>query len=177
MYSKNRWLLILGVSIATLITFGFAACIKKNDLSVLGYSPVYGSSTDMLVVKSESPQKIVNAGKIYQYGNYTFQMENGEGIHIINTSSRSKLGFIRVKGCSEISIRNNILYTDNFRDLVSIDISNINDVKVVDRLSTVFPGINQEYPPYMGYFECVDPSKGTVIGWTQKVLTNPKCRR
>lgn len=168
---------MLLTGIATLLTFGLAACLQKKDLQVLGYAPVYGSNTDLSIVKSDAPQKIVNAGKIYQYGGYTFQMENGEGIHIISTSSRTKLGFIRVKGCSEISIKNNVLYTDNFRDLVSIDISNIQDVKEVARLSTVFPAINQEYPPYMGYFECVDPTKGTVISWTQKLLTNPKCRR
>lgn len=177
MPKKTNLPLLLGVASITILIFSLTACIQKNDLEVLGYAPVYGSNTDMALIKSEPVRPIVNAGKIYQYGALTFQIENGSGIHVINTTTRTKIGFIHIKGCSEMSIRNNILYADNYRDLVSIDISNINAVKEIDRLSTVFPGIDQEFPPYNGYFECADPSKGTIIGWTQKLLINPKCKR
>lgn len=165
----------------TILIFSMVACIKNNNKEVLGYAPIYGSLLDMTDIKSEAPKPFVNAGKIYLYQNYTFQMDNGEGIHIINSANPSnpvKIGYIKVKGCSEISIKNNILYTDNHRDLVGINISNINAIQVQSRLEKVFPGVNQEVPPAEGiFFECADPAKGTVIGWTQKMLTNPKCKR
>ena len=177
--SKHR---LIGLSAAaTLLLFGVVACIKQNDLTVLGYAPVYGSAADLKNISSAPPQPIVHAGKIYQYQQYTFQIEQGEGIHVIESSKPSqavKTAFIRVKGCSELSIRNNILYTDNHRDLVGIQISDIQQIKVVSRLPDVFPGTNQEYPPARDtYFECADPAKGMVIGWTEKLLTNPKCKR
>jgi len=165
----------------TLLIFGMLACIKNNNAEILGYAPVYGSVVDLTEIKSEAPRPVVNAGKIYLYQNMTFQIENGEGIHIINCADPSnpvRTGFIKVKGCSEISIRNNILYTDNHRDLAGIDISQINAIQVVSRIEKVFPGVNQEYPPVEGvFFECADAAKGTVIGWTQKMLTNPKCKK
>jgi hypothetical protein len=162
--------------------FGIVACIKdETKKEVLGYAPVYGSTAEMSIIKNDTIKPFVNAGKIYQYQNYTFQLENGEGIHIINSmdpANPQKIGFIKVSGCSEISIKNNILYTDNHRDLVGINISNINNVQVVSRLEKVFPGVNQEYPPVAGVsFECVDANKGVVISWTEKLLVNPKCKR
>ncbi|MBL7767090.1 MAG: hypothetical protein JNJ58_13400 [Chitinophagaceae bacterium] len=173
---------VIGLTAAiTLLLFGLVACVEKTPKSITGYAPVYGDTATTLLIQSEPARPIVHGGKIYQYQNYTFQIENGEGIHIINSSNPAnpqKIGFIRVGGCSEISIRNNILYTDNHQDLVAINISNINQVSVASRVERVFPGINQSYPPYNGvWFECVDPSKGIVIGWTEKLLVNPKCKR
>lgn len=181
MIRKSNIPLIALTALTTLLLFGMVACIKNNNKEILGYAPVYGSLLDLTEVKSEMSKPFVNAGKIYKYAQYTFQIENGEGIHVINSSNPSaaqKIAFIKVKGCSEISIKNNILYTDNYRDLIGINISNINAVQVVSRLEKVFPGTNQEYPPVDGvFFECADPAKGTVIGWTQKMLTNPKCKK
>lgn len=178
---KNQRGLAACTAVATLLLFGAVACIKQTDQTVLGYAPVYGNLADLKTISADGPQAIVHAGKIYAYQGYTFQIENGEGIHVIQSSDPAhpaKIGFIRVKGCSEISIRNNILYTDNHRDLVGIQISNPNQISVVSRLSEVFPGVNQEYPPVSGtYFECADAKKGTVIAWTEKLLTNPKCKR
>lgn len=178
-FSSTR--LIGYTAAATLLLFLAAACIKQPDKTMLGYAPVYGNLSDLKIISSEPPTPIVHAGKIYQYQNYTFQIENGEGIHVIESSDPSqpvKKAFIRVKGCSEMSIRNNILYTDNHRDLVGIQISDINQVAVVSRLQDVFPGVNQEYPPVTDtYFECADAAKGTVIAWTEKLLTNPQCKR
>ena len=181
MYNKNKRFLVVITALVTISLFTTVACIKNNNKEVLGYAPVYGSLIDIKDIKSVAVKPYTNAGKIYQYQNYNFQIENGEGIHIINSSDPTnpqKIGFIKVKGCSEISIRNNILYTDNLRDLVGINISNINSIQVVTRIEDVFNGVSQETPPVEGvFFECVDASKGVVIGWAQKMLTNPKCKR
>ncbi|HMT34890.1 MAG TPA: hypothetical protein PKC41_03470 [Chitinophagaceae bacterium] len=179
---KKKYFKLIGITtLATMLVFGMVACMKKNNTEILSYAPVYGSLTELTNIQSESPKPFINAGKIYKYLNYTFQIDNGEGIHVINSTdplNPQKISFIKVKGCSEISIKNNILYTDNHVDLVGIDISNINTIQVVSRLEKVFPGVNQEYPPIEGiFFECADPAKGVVIGWTQKMLTNPKCKR
>ncbi|MBL7754781.1 MAG: hypothetical protein JNM44_09905, partial [Chitinophagaceae bacterium] len=167
--------------IITLGLFGWVACINKTPVKVRGYQPVYLAADSAEIITSLPGRSIRNGGKIYAYKNRLFQMETGSGIHVIdanNPSQPTKLGFIAVPGCSELSIQNDVLYTDNFRDLVGIDISQFPDIELRSRLNQVFPGANQEFPPYTGIqFECVDPAKGYVVNWIETELTDPKCQR
>lgn len=127
----------------------------------------------------------VNAGKIYTVGNLIYQVEQDSGIHVINyanPSSPQKLGFISSFLCKEVSVRNDLIYTNNFSDLVVIDASNINNVREVARTVDVFPDLALQYPPKPNnfttiYFECPDPKKGIVIGWQEKTIDNAKCWR
>lgn len=167
--------------IVTLSLFFWVACTQKSTKTILGYAPVYIDPSSSHVITFDSPQPIVHAGKIYQYKNLTFQMEMGKGIHIINSTnpaSPQKTGFINIPGCSEISVKNDILYTDNFRDLIAVNISNLAQLSITSRIENVFPETNQLMPPHEGvYFECADPSKGLIIDWNEQLLENPKCKR
>ncbi|KXK42311.1 MAG: LVIVD repeat-containing protein [Bacteroidetes bacterium OLB11] len=168
---------ILITALVTLTIFTIVAC-KKKDLEVQGYAPVYADKTEMYKIESQAPRPIVNGGKIYAFQNYTFQVEVGVGIHVIEASDLSnptKVAFISVPGCSEISIRNNILYTNNYTDLVGIDLSNLQTAKIASRLEKTFQMIDQDAPDEQGvYFECVDKDKGMVIAWSQKKFIKPK---
>ena len=180
-HTMTRPIPTLLVAYLAIMLFPFSSCVQNNQTkNVLGYAPVYADPASINQITFDPPHMIENGGKIYQYKNYTFQLETGKGIHIIqssNPTSPQKIGFINILGCSEISIKNDILYTDNFRDLVGINIANLNQMQVASRIENVFPAINQQIPPHQGvYFECVDQSKGTVIGWTEKQLVNPKCK-
>jgi hypothetical protein len=181
MMKKQSIPIIMSTAFYTLIIFLIAACEPKSPKEVLGYAPLYGTPGEIKDIKSEPSKAIVNGGKIYQYLNYTFQIENSKGIHVLNSvdpSNPQRLSFIKVPGCSEMSIKNNVLYTDNFQDLVGINIANINSISVLSRLENVFPTTIQDYPPVAGvFFECVDKNEGTVIGWTEKLLIDPKCKR
>jgi hypothetical protein len=169
-----RRILFMGMLLLT-------ACSNKKDREIWGYIPIYASKNDLKNIYSTSPQPIVLAGKIYRYGQYLFQVELGKGIHVIDATQRNaplKISFMHIPGCSELSIRQNKLYTNNYRDLVSIDISQPQQVLVLHRIENIFPGVSQEYPAQSGaWFECPDPAKGTVIAWTEKLIKNPKCQR
>lgn len=133
-------------------------------------------------ITNEAPKPTIHPGKIYAYGNYLFQVEENEGIHIIDNSDPQqahKISFLKVPAASELAIKSNFLYTNNLDDLVVFDLSNINAPHLVKRVENAFPKINQEYPPFSNvYFECVDPSKGVVVGWEEKMVNElPKCRR
>ncbi len=163
---------------------GLAACVQDRNQSsgqTQGYAPVYLSQASSKTVALQSGQPTVNAGKIYAYGTYLFQVEVGKGIHVINNQQPQaavKAGFISVPGCSEIAIKSNYLYTNNINDLVVISLANPAAPTVVDRREGAFPQIDQLYPPVNGVaFECVDKNKGVVVGWEFKTLVNPKCRR
>lgn len=152
---------------------------RKYPKEIEGYAPIYVSETEQFSVQTLEAQPYESAGKIYKYGNYSFQLDKGKGIHVINSSnpaSPQKIKFIKLAGCTEISIKDNMLFTNNFKDLLTLNISDIHNVSVAKRIVGVFPASLDSAPPDNNvYFECIDASKGVVVGWEKKILTNPKC--
>ena len=73
----------------------------------------------------------------------------------------------------DFSIKQNMLYADNITDIVIIDISQMANPVYKNRISNVFP--IQNFPDEAGPFECVDVSKGVVVGWEKSTLINPNC--
>ena len=141
---------------------------------VWGYKPVYGEETSAKkVLYSTTPQAVVNPGNIYVYQNYIFQLDAGLGIHVIdntNPASAQRIGFITVKGCSQISIKDDQIYTNSYDDLVVLDFSDRNNVKELSRLKAVFTeyryGSPLAQPPLPGYYECPDYD-AFVVGWVR----------
>jgi len=143
-----------------------------------GYRPVYLTSTEIRQVSTESAQPLRKPGKIYVRGNYLFINEMGKGIHLINNADPTnpqKLSFIKIPGNVDIAVKGNLMYADNGRDFVVLDISNPTKIEVVKRIENAFP--QQTFPPYIGYFECTDDTKGIVIGWEKVKMNRPKCYR
>jgi hypothetical protein len=123
-------------------------------------------------------------GKIMTYGNYLLVTEKGKGIHVIDNSIPSNpqvMGFLAIAGCTELHFRNPILYTDNFGDLISVDLTDLTQPRVIQRLAGGFPnGLQQlNEPPRTGkgrvYYECIDPARGVVVGWERVRIHKPQC--
>ncbi len=84
-------------------------------------------------------------GKIYIYKDYLFINEPNEGIHIynnINPNAPVNMAFLKIPGNVDLAIHNNILYADNFIDLLAFDLSNINNITLVKRVTDVFSQFN-----------------------------------
>jgi hypothetical protein len=161
-----------------------ASCTPSSDYepeNLSGYVPIYASQQQATDIGIEAARPTVHAGKIYAYGAYLFQVEENEGIHIINNTNPQqavKVGFLKIPTCSELSIKSNFLYTNNLNDLVVFDISNISSPQLVHRVADAFPAISQSHPQETNvYFECPDPAKGVVVGWKLETIAKPKCRR
>lgn len=93
-------------------------------------------------VIAEAPRTLVKPGKIYTKDQYLYINEIKEGIHVIDNSNPSApktVSFIRIPGNGDIAIRNNILYADSYMDLVAFDISDPRNIRVVNRVESVFP--------------------------------------
>jgi hypothetical protein len=176
-------LLILSVC---LVFFSCDRTVGSKPVMRDAWVPVY--TTNMAAIQTityGSARPTVNAGKIYTVGNLIYQVEQDSGIHIINYANPStpqKLGFIRSFLCKEVSVKNGLIYTNNFSDLVVIDASNLAAVREVARTTGVFPDLALQYPPKpinssTIYFECPDPKKGIVIYWEKKTIDNAKCWR
>ena len=177
---RTNILLILSVS---LLLFSCERTPGSKPEMREAWVPVYTTNTTAIkTITAGSARSTVNAGKIYTIGNLIYQVEQDSGIHVINYSNPSapqKIGFIRSFLCKEVSVKNGLIYTNNFSDLVVIDASNINNVREVARTADVFPDLALQYPPKpinssIIYFECPDPKKGIIIGWQMKTIDYAK---
>lgn len=154
---------------------------KPADVGLVdAYVPVYGSAVGMSTIAQLPPQPIVNGGKIATKGVYLLQVEAGQGIHILDVSNPAvpvRISFIKIPGCSELTLKGNYLYSNNGKDLVTLDISQIDNITLSARVAEAFPNLIASAPPQSNvYFECPDSRKGTIIRWELKKVDNPKCR-
>jgi len=146
-----------------------------------GYKPIYASESEVQEVKYQSPQEMITQGKIYVKDSYIFIGDVGLGVHIIDNSdplNPQKLGFLKIYGNHDIAIKGNSLYADNYEDLITIDISNVEAPVVSSRIEGVYEASRVNYPPnmpYGTYFECVDHSKGYVVAWEKVESAELNC--
>ena len=165
------------------LTLLFSACIQERQTipaEVIGLAPIYASD-DWQDIQILAPQNIENLGKIYYKTPFIYATERGRGIHIFDNSNPEQPkpeAFLQIAGNSDLAIRNQILYANNVNDLVAIDISDLTDLKIVERLANVYQVTGSDFPEgYQGFFECVDPNLGQVVGWFETTLREPECWR
>lgn len=160
----------------------FFSC-QKNEIpeESSGMKPLYIAKSAFNEVKSTPAKPFSKVGKIYKYGNRIFISDLGTGVHVINNSNPSaptKEAFVSIYGTSDMAVKNNTMYADNGSNLLAINISDINNVTVSARLEDVYENNIQFFPPnHVGYFECVDASKGFIYDWQLATLKKPECQR
>lgn len=161
------------VGLISLVLFGCKDhTISKHTCTV--NTPIYMSYEELRSsVKTLPGKELDNAGKIFCRGNYIFVSEPLKGIHIIdnsNPASPQNISYIALPGNIDIAVKDNMLYADSYTDLVSIDISNINDVRVVSRVNHTF---QPSLPPYDERYPIMeaDYSKGVIVGWKVETIT------
>lgn len=164
-----------------------AACelVEIRDESALGLQkgvrPIYADLDQWDKIVSLPPQPIENLGKIYYKAPYIYVNERFKGFHVLDNTDPENpfpIAFIQIFGAEDIAIKGNILYADNYTDLVAVDISDIFNVVLVDREEGLYAREAKAYPEgYSGFFECVEESKGFVVGWEEAELMNPECLR
>lgn len=141
---------------------------------VWGSKPVYEAVTVAKQISySAQKQPIAQAGNIYAFGNYIFQVDVGRGIHVIDNTvpaQAERIGFITVNGCAQLSIKGQYLYTNSIADLVTLDISDPANVREVSRVPNAFPLFQYNYPlaqpEESGYYEC-PVYDSVVVGWVK----------
>ncbi|HAA12777.1 MAG TPA: hypothetical protein DCE41_14230 [Cytophagales bacterium] len=161
---------------------GLGGCSTGDNFfpeTVLGYRPQYVPLVQIEDIRGLAPQPLRNPGRVLVYNNMLLVNELFEGVHLYENSNPLNpipLGFIRILGCVEIDIREDVLFADNYTDLVTIDLSDLSTVQVTSRTKNVFEPT--AFPPATNaYFECPDETQGVVVGWELTQLNNPKCFR
>jgi len=129
-------------------------------------------------VKSLSAQIIENTGPIFLLDTLFFMTEVKKGIHVFNvkdSASIKNVAFLKIPAVTDFTISNGFLYADNWTDLLTIDIQDLQNIQLINREKAVFEPLL--FPPlYQGIFECVDLSLGAVIEWRNVTLDNAKCQ-
>lgn len=139
------------LALATVLLLGLQSCVKdqcKREVTYIKATPIYKSLDEIRAeITAEEARDLVNPGKIYFYNNYIFINESREGVHIIdnsNPATPNNIGFLTIPGNVDISIKNNILYADNYTDLLTIDITDVRNATLLKRTENAFPNFGTD---------------------------------
>ena len=115
------------------------------------------------------PQPLEQSGKIYAYGDYIFVNEPYKGVHVIDNTDPAaprKARFIAIPGNVDISVKDDFLFADSLRDLVVLDISDLDNIRPVARLEGVLQD-NIAWPFEAEIIESDqwDPQTEILVGW------------
>ncbi|MCC6460419.1 MAG: hypothetical protein IT260_08100 [Saprospiraceae bacterium] len=154
-------------------------CVPEeiDTYSGTGKRPVYLPVAALDSIGNLAPQVIQESGTIFLQDTLFFMLEQKKGIHVFSikdSSTVASLTFFKIPAVTDFTISGNRLYADSWRDLVTIDISDLYHISLLSRQTNAFSPLL--YPPlYNGFFECVDESKGAVVGWEDVFLENVRC--
>ncbi|MGQ1787235.1 MULTISPECIES: LVIVD repeat-containing protein [unclassified Saccharicrinis] len=150
-----------------LALFSFS-CADKIEETIQVNTPEYMSYADLRSsVSMKSAVDIKQAGKIYFKDDFIFINEYQKGIHVINNAdpaSPQNISFIEIPGNVDMAVKGDKLYADSYIDLLTLDISDMNNITEVDRDTSVFPYIIPEFE--VGILDHIDVSQGVITGYT-----------
>lgn len=171
------WLIII---LLTLAGVGCEVLPEARPIpeTAFGMAPVYADSTTGRMIASEAPRGIIEGRDFVILGDTLYIVDQLIGIHVLDNTdpgSPIPIAFLNIPGCASVAIIGNFLYTNNLRDLVTLDVTDPLNVTVVDREENLYPS-PLDYPEsYSGFFSCYDPSLGFLVGWELKEIELPEC--
>ncbi len=162
------------------LSLSLSSCLKDvcdETRTFIQYDPLYAGYDQIRIdIQAESPRELKNPGKLYYYEGYLLINEISEGLHVINNEDPENPvieAFIPIPGNVDMAVRDNILFADNYMDIVSIDISDPLNPILIDRQEDVYNGyyFQEGRGFHIGYneteitteLECTDPNWGN--GW------------
>lgn len=130
--------------------FIMSSCLKdevETEQTYTVYEPVNISLAAVRSAFAALPLKnLESPGKIYIYGKYLLVNEIKKGVHIFdnsNPASPNNIAFLNIPGNVDIAVKNNILYADNYMDLLALDISDPANARLITRMEEVIPGYSK----------------------------------
>ncbi|MBK7410196.1 MAG: hypothetical protein IPJ40_20355 [Saprospirales bacterium] len=148
-----------------LVGLSFQGCLKDSCQEVVTYYnqiPVYKTIEQIRQgISVEAARDLENPGKLYFYNNYVFINEVHEGIHVIDNTdpeNPQQVAFIGIPGNVDMAVQGNILYADNYIDLLAIDITNPASPVLSGRSEQVFQPLwyDESTKQYCVYYDIVE---------------------
>ena len=165
--TKSLLLALISVSISleSCICY-YVDCIDDIDSFNYEYlAPIYEDSEVAHKISVSPTKDIENPANIFTYLDYLIVNIKEEGFHVIdNTNPSAPVNeyFVNIPGNTNVAIKDGMLFADNFDDIIAFTIED-GEVSIKQRLQGAIASV----PPkdWGVQFECVDESKGTVVGW------------
>jgi hypothetical protein len=132
---------------ATFLLLGtLSSCLKdscEREVTYIRSTPVYMTKAEIRLgtPTTEAPRELADVAQFYYYDNHIFITERGEGVHIIDNThpeSPEPVAFLAIPGAENMAIKNDILYVNNYIDLLAIDVSDIQNTTLIGRTQDVF---------------------------------------
>lgn len=148
------------LALAGIVSFFLMAC-EKDDVqqeTVQVAVPVTMTIADFRAsVEITEPKEIEQSGKIYTYDKYIFINDLQKGVLVVDNSTYNPVmkKYINIPANTDIAIKDDILFANSGRDLVTFDISDLDNIKFLERLEDVF---EEYYPQIPEDAETVDYS-------------------
>ena len=157
------------ISLASLLVFLLMA-FQFNGSAPSNFEPIMMTRSDMEAsVQLRDARDIEAPGKIWVFNDYILLIEQYKGIHIIdisNPSSSENIAFIQVDGCTEITMKGNVLYANNGVDMIGIKPNqDFSDFTVVARNRNMLPIISSPEPWNDWYFYDKLPASTIIVRW------------
>lgn len=115
------------------------------------------------------PRVVDSPGKIWVYNSYILIIEQFRGIHIVdnlNPNDPQNIAFIRVDGCTDVAVNNDIIYANNAVDMIGIRISSsIDQIEVVSRNRNALPPLGSPEPWGDWYYLEQIPDGMIIVQW------------
>jgi hypothetical protein len=133
------------------VLFLFQSCTQdlcNRTTTYIRFDPVYLKVDEIRKdIEIQGPRSLKSPGKLYYYNEYILINERREGLHIIdnrNPESPENIAFIKIPGNVDMAVKNNVLYADNYIDLLAIDIKDPKNPKLISRTEDVFNSLGQD---------------------------------
>ena len=129
-----------------LVALCFTSCIEETceeTLVLAGFDP---QIVNLDVIRNNiplcgAPIPICEATGFYVYQDYLFMVENNEGLHIFDNSDATNpkpITWMGLPGGQGLAVRNDILYMNQYTDLVAFDLSDPTTPEFIGRTEDVF---------------------------------------
>ena len=155
---------VLGLLVIGLMAQQFAPFRPTN------FEPIMMTRDEMeAAVSLQEARPIESPGKIWLYNDYIFLIEQYKGIHVIDNSNPAfskTIAFIQVDGCTELTMKGNIIYANNAVDMIGIKLAaSFDAIDVVSRNRYILPIISSPEPWADWYFIQKLPGNMIIVSW------------
>ncbi len=165
MMKTFKWsIALIGVSAGLMAILSFDTYFRPS------YEPILMSREDMeAAVQLRESRDIEKPGKIWVYNQFIFVIEKYKGVHVLDNSNPSNpqnVGFIQIDGCTDVAVKNGLIYANNAVDLIGIKpSSDYQSIEVVSRNREVLPELASPESWGDSEFRKLRPDNTVIVRW------------
>ncbi|MGB3799667.1 MAG: hypothetical protein WA952_07610 [Lewinella sp.] len=129
-----------------LLSVVLTGCLEdecSETFTYTAYHPVVISAAEWRTndFSFTTPDQVCDPSGFYVYGDLLFVFDRSKGLHIIDNTDNADprpLTFLNIPGGEGISVRNNVLYVNQYVDLLAFDLSQPTEPTLLSRTENVF---------------------------------------